>query len=399
MKDQAASSEDRTQTSSEAESPRLAPPGPGHFQPSYRVSRERILDKASTLSRKLPLLLDSRSIRQRGPENETLALDFMIFGARRPRHVLIVSSATHGVEGFCGSAVQHQLLGDQLPNIALGPETAVIVQHANNPYGFAWLRRVSESNVDINRNFQESFDPEQVSAGYELLFDALNPSDLNPDNEAMRWAAIERFADEHGARATQQAIIEGQYKYPQGLQFGGHRPDPCVKHLQDLVREHLCDAQTVYWIDLHTGLGEFGDCELISSFEPEHAHFLTARQVWGDAVRSSRSDESVSTPLNGVMDRGLGRLLKPACDFAFVAAEFGTYPVERVIRALRADNWLHMHGPTDLLGDPLARQIKAEILEALRPDRAEWRIRILDKGRLLIEQALAALPGAEPSTE
>ncbi|MGB7181058.1 MAG: DUF2817 domain-containing protein [Burkholderiaceae bacterium] len=367
----------------------------GHFQPSYKASRASILQRASATSGIHPLLTDSRTIASRGPEGETLALDFMIFGARQPRHVLVVSSATHGVEGFCGSAIQHQLISEQLPGITLGSDTAVIVQHANNPYGFAWLRRVSENNVDINRNFRDRFDEFDVSPGYEQLFDALNPTDLDPDNEAMRWATIARYIEEHGLRTAQQAIIEGQYKYPQGLQFGGHRKDECVAHLQDLVREHLAAAQTVYWVDIHTGLGEFGACESISSFEPEHPNFQTAARVWGDAVRSSRSGDSISTPLRGVMDRGLAGLMADDCQFGFIAAEFGTYPVERVLRALRADNWLHQHGPDDLLGDPVAREIKAEILEALRPDRAEWRMRVLETGRKIIDQAIAALPGAD----
>ena len=60
-------------------------------------------------------------------------------------------------------------------------------------------------------------------------------------------------------------------------------------------------------------------------------------------------------------------------------------------RAMRADNWLHRHGPKDLLLDPAARGIKAEILEAFRPDDAQWRAKIQATGRQIIGQALTAL--------
>ena len=369
-------------------------PVQGHFPASYRQSREKVLDHARALSHRIPLLIDSRSIAPTGPDGETLALDFLVLGARRPRHVLVVSSATHGVEGFAGSAIQQQLLAEQLPQLALASDTAIVVQHANNPYGFAWLRRVSENNVDINRNFRDSFDKTQASAGYEQLLDAINPGDLSPENEALRWATIARYIDEHGLRAAQQAIIEGQYKYPHGLQFGGHQLEPCVTHLRNLVQEHLCDAQTVLWLDVHTGLGESGDCELISSFETDNPVYWQARNVWGDAVHSSQSGQSVSTPLNGVMDRGLARWLAPACNFGFVAAEFGTYPVEQILKALRADNWLHQHGPGHDFDDPLTQQIKAQLVEALRPDLATWRMQILATGKALIDKAIQALPGA-----
>ena len=94
------------------------------------------------------------------------------------------------------------------------------------------------------------------------------------------------------------------------------------------------------------------------------------------------------------MDRGLARWLAPACNFGFVAAEFGTYPVEQILKALRADNWLHQHGPGDDFNDPLTQQIKAQLVEALRPDLATWRMQILATGKALIDKAIQALPGA-----
>jgi threonine synthase len=112
-----------------------------HFQPSYAVSRERFLAGAHALASRHDVTIDSRAIDPKGPAGETLALDFAIFGARRPAHALVLSSGTHGVEGYVGSAIQQHVLAEVLPRLALGPDTAVILQHANNPYGFAWGRR------------------------------------------------------------------------------------------------------------------------------------------------------------------------------------------------------------------------------------------------------------------
>ncbi len=155
------------------------------FQPSYRVSRERLLEGAHQLSGRLDVCVDSRDLAQRGPDGETLALDFVVFGARRPRHAVVVSSGTHGVEGYTGSAIQHWVLQQLLPRLTLAPDTALILQHANNPYGFAWHRRVNENNVDLNRNFQQQFDPMLCSPDYESLFEAINPPDLEPARPAL----------------------------------------------------------------------------------------------------------------------------------------------------------------------------------------------------------------------
>lgn len=360
------------------------------FQPSYSVSRESLLAAGHLVAPRLGLTVDSRSLAERGPQGETLALDFMIFGARRPRHALVISSGTHGVEGYTGSAVQHYIAKLILPRLELGPDTAIILQHANNPYGFAWSRRVNEGNVDYNRNFLERFDPDKVSADYELLYDVLNPTDLDPAREARRWEEAQRFIDDRGMRHFQQVAVEGQYKYPQGMQFGGHQQQAGPRHLLALVREHLADAKTVIWLDFHTGLGEFGACELITGAAASSESYLFSQQVWNGAVKSASSGESLSTPLNGLLDRGIEAALPAGCRLAFAYPEFGTYSMDRVLRAIRADNWLHVHGDP---ADDTGREISAELLEALRPDNARWRRMIIEKGAQLVDQALAHLPG------
>ncbi len=362
------------------------------FQPSYRVSRERLLERAHALAPRLGVTIDSRAIRPRGPGGETLALDFAIFGARRPAHALVISSGTHGVEGYTGSALQHWVLDEVLPHLRLAPGTAIVLQHANNPYGFAWHRRVNESNVDYNRNFRDDFDPAQCSADYEALFDELNPPDLDPEAERARWGRIDAFVAAHGARRFQQAVAEGQYKYPKGLQFGGHRREEGAQHLLALVREHLAGARSVRWIDVHTGLGAFGACELICGAPAGSACLENTRAVWGDEVKSATSGESISTPVSGVLDRGVEAALPPDCRLAFVFPEYGTLPFDQVFRALRADNWLHAHG--DPRGEA-AEPIRAAMLAAFRPDRDDWKRTVLSHASGLVERALATLPGVE----
>lgn len=362
-----------------------------HFPPGYRVSRERFLEGLHAISSRLPVLVDSRSLRQRGPEGETLALDFAIIGARRPKHALVLSSGTHGVEGYTGSALQHWALTELVPRLSLAPDTALILQHANNPYGFAWTRRVNEDNVDPNRNFREAFDPNQCSADYDALYECLNPADLEPANETRRRAEIQAYIDREGARRFQQVAVEGQYKYPQGMQFGGHRRSAATQHLLDLAREHLAAAQTLIWLDIHTGLGESGACELICGAAPGSAEYTFAQQVWTGEVKSSQSGESVSTPLNGLLDLGVRQVVPADTRFAFAFPEYGTWPPDRVIFSLRADNWLHQYGdPTDATG----RAIQAELLEALRPASRDWMRKIIAHGSGLIERTVASLPGA-----
>ena len=91
-----------------------------------------------------------------GLEGETLAMDVALDGAADAQKLLIVSSACHGAEGFCGSGVQVFALHDEAwRQHAREAGVAVLYVHALNPYGFSHLRRVTHENVDLNRNFQD----------------------------------------------------------------------------------------------------------------------------------------------------------------------------------------------------------------------------------------------------
>ena len=71
-----------------------------------------------------------------------------------------------------------------------------------------------------------------------------------------------------------------------------------------------------------------------------------------------------------------------------IALEYGTLPLERVLLALRADNWLHAHG--DLTSD-LGKTIKAQAREAFYQDADDWKQMIWSRGIDTQEIALARL--------
>src|SRR6516225_9551772 len=98
-------------------------------------------------------------------------------------------SGTHGVEGFCGSGCQTGYLNDRLYE-ALSSKSAVILVHALNPFGFAWLRRVNEDNIDVNRNFHDFRKPLPSSEAYEQLHGWLVPGDWTGPQREKADAAL-----------------------------------------------------------------------------------------------------------------------------------------------------------------------------------------------------------------
>jgi Protein of unknown function (DUF2817) len=275
-------------------------------------------------------------------------------------------------------------------NMAHWPDDfALVLVHAINPYGFAWLRRVNEHNVDLNRNSVAHFDPSLVHADYVALHDLLNPENFEPDQEAQRWQAIEHFVSTRGERALQQAVAEGQYHFPRGMQYGGQGPEPSTQHLQALASEGLKGAEQVIWMDYHTGLGELGACELISGCANTDPAFERAAFCW-PTVTSTESGDSLSTKLNGLIEQGLRRTLTELAPsrLVFVSAEYGTHPVMRVLKAMRSDNWLHHFANQQ---HPLWPAIKAEVLEAFRPNQSIWRECVLEAAEQHAQRAFTVL--------
>jgi Protein of unknown function (DUF2817) len=366
-----------------------------YFQASYEASRSALLLGLARISRRHTVVVDSRSVSaltdEHGPNGETLALDFCIIGARQPQHVLMVSCGTHGLEGYVGSAVQHYLLDQVLPTLGLPTNTAIVLLHAINPYGFAWGRRVNEHNVDLNRNFGAHDNPPPCDPDYEALYALLNPTTWTAESRAQDQAALKAFVDQNGLRRLQTAFSAGQYNYPQGVQFGGQAPQASNVHLRALIAEYFQYARTVLWLDFHTGLGEFAACELITGAPKESDEYRFANQVWREGVKSAQSGESVSASLNGLLDRGLISSFPPGCQVAFAFPEYGTYPPRRVMDAICADNWLQHHGHARDAADQFTQALRRECKEMFSPDSREWEHRVVAHGAQLVQEALQHL--------
>ena len=88
----------------------------------------------------------------RGAQGETLTIDLAVLGDASAETLLLLTSGTHGVEGFCGSGAQVALLHDDaFVRAAHERGIAVLFAHALNPYGFSHLRRVNGAAAGDHR--------------------------------------------------------------------------------------------------------------------------------------------------------------------------------------------------------------------------------------------------------
>ena len=356
-----------------------------HFSPDYRGARDRFLRAAQQRG----ATVWTYPLEPRGSGGEEIGVDVAYVGPRDAEALVVISSGLHGIEGFAGSAVQHQLLTEQLDGLALPNAAGLMLVHALNPFGFAALRRVNESNVDLNRNFLRHPDDHVPSPDYDRLYAAINPDALDEASEQRALEDLRAFASEHGVRRLQEVVSSGQYRHPRGMQFGGSREEASNLIARQIVREHV-RATRVAWVDVHTGLGAYGDFVMLTALGPGDPAVRRGGAWYGAAVQSVSAGQAVTPVCHGSSDLGLATEFRPDATVTFFAQEFGTYNPTRVFRAMRADNWLQHHGDTE---SEDGRAIKAELLEVFRPADPAWQRAVLDGGARVIRQARDGLAG------
>ncbi len=353
------------------------------FAQSYGQARSRFMAAAARAG------LDVQSLVHplRGQDGEALALDVARAGPADAPAVLMISSACHGVEGFCGSGVQNALLADaSFHAAAQAAGVAVLYLHALNPHGFSWWRRTTQDNIDLNRNWQDFSQALPANPGYTELADAIVPATWppTPDNEAVLAA----YAARHGAPALQTAITAGQYTHPDGLFYGGRAPSWSRLALATALAEHATRCERLAWIDLHTGLGPSGVGERIFAARHDAATLARARAWWGPGVTSLEEGSSSSAPLTGMIWGAVGEICAQA-EYTGIALEYGTLPLPQMLGALRADQWRENHPEAP---PALAAAIRRANRDAFYVDTAPWREQILAQG---IEAAHQAVRGLE----
>ena len=315
-----------------------------------------------------------------GPEGE-IAMDIACWGDRNAPRALVVSSGTHGVEGYCGSFIQCELLAQGIVD-KLPADMMLMMIHGINPYGFAWKRRGNEDNIDLNRNFFDHDNPPPRNEGYAEIANIFEPEEWHEGAIDAIFDALAQVRAKHdnSHRWQQAAMSGGQYEFPNGIFYGGVAPAWSNLQLNEVVTQNLKD-KTVTWIDVHTGLGHLGAAECIVEYEKKSRPFQRAVKLWGDRVKTMRTNESISAYVSGSIETGLDRWLGDK--LVGCGLEFGTRRSKQVVEALIADQWLHRYGD---LNSEQGKAIKALILDAFFPDDPEWR-QLVIKGASEVVQA------------
>lgn len=354
----------------------LPRPSGFYYSATYLQARTKFLSAAQGAGAHVLHL----PLKAQGTDKQPLFIDIAWLGTKNPQKVLLHTSGLHGVEGFAGSAVQIALLA-QPP--ALAKDDALVIVHCLNPFGMSWLRRYNESNVDLNRNFlSDEKDWRETPKNYHGLNGFLNP----PKPPASDFFLIR--AAYHLLRLKQaefrKAIASGQHAYPKGLFFGGRKLEEGPSLYRTWLKETFKEVKNLFVIDVHTGLGDFGQESLFYKIRSTETPGLS--QVLGKPLPKDFSESDVV----GYRFKGghcdVFSELFPEKKIDFLTQEFGTYSNFKVLRALRAENQYHHYGEKNR-----DHWSKRNLQEAFCPDSKSWRTEILSKGVELAHRAAAYL--------
>ncbi|WP_234685920.1 DUF2817 domain-containing protein [Bradyrhizobium monzae] len=347
------------------------------FSDTYHEARRKFLSRAPG-SR--PYKCSST-----GPAGEELFTDVAYFGPVDASRLVVLVSATHGVEGYCGSAGQLLFLEagfhEKLP-----PSTGMLIIHALNCYGFAWDRRVTAEGIDLNRNFVDFAAPLPANPGYQELADHLVPADLSEASIARAEAAIAAYQTKHGVPNFRFALTGGQYTHPDGMFYGGAEPSEARRTLEQIVADYdVTSKDEVVIVDYHTGLGPYGYGELQTEQSAGREGYEKAVRVFGASVTSPELGNSSSAPIVGTQDTLWERVLGDRR--IYIGPEFGTYPSGRTV--LRKDHWLFKYRPNEVDSD-LGREIRRATKLHFYPQGADWKEMVVWRSHQVHRQTMKA---------
>ncbi len=331
------------------------------LSPDYPTARHRFLLAADQAGAQIT----AHHHPTRGLDGGELWLDVAELGPETAEHTVLLTSGVHGVEGFAGSALQSRWL-HHLSTLDGELGFRVVVVHALNPFGFSWVRRVNEDNVDLNRNFPD-WSNLPVNEAYRKLAADLVPDTWDDATQEATTLALLGYSEEMGAEAMSAAVSGGQYEFSTGLFYGGTGPTWSNQWLHEELEPLLGGASKVTLVDLHTGLGEWGVGELMSDERVGTAAYDRGTALWG-SINSMHDGESSSAILQGDWLSALDGLAS-SVEWTAICLEFGTVDPITVVQALRADAWLHAHGePRSVQGEA----IRAQVRGAFADDDPAW---------------------------
>jgi hypothetical protein len=139
-------------------------------------------------------------------------------------------------------------------------------------------------------------------------------------------------------------------------------------------------------LDIHTGLGRYGEGELLSYLPATSPAFGRMNEWFGD-LKSLVAGDSVSAAVNGTLTAGFDRLVP--CESFTVGLEFGTRAPIAVLYALRADQWYSNNAARLTTAD--REWTRQKMRNAFRIADPRWNDKVIARFDRVMQQLVAGI--------
>ena len=365
------------------------------FPRSYEESRARFRSNLDLIRRLWP---NARLMNHRLAGEEDLTIDWIqAESSERNEKLLLFTTGEHGIEGYVGSAMLELFLEEYLPRLE-PKSTGLLLVHAINPWGMKHRRRTNGRNVDLNRTFV--WDPSSLDKSFNPDYGRLEPF-LNPKGPVRSlFGSYISFLVQLlgnlarlGAQRLREATLLGQYRFPQGLFYGGESIPEETRVLVGLYRDHMREYEQIVHLDMHTGYGPRYQMSLVNSWmEPRGSKELERQYSYPLVVKANPSEfYSIQGDMIDYVYT-LARNEFPDKRLYATSFEFGTLgnsPMA-MIRSLGIgvlENRLHWFGA----GNPQVRErIERDFRELFAPQDERWRAKAVTDARQAFQGILSA---------
>jgi len=362
-----------------------------YFNDSYEHARQAFRAESNKLKQQNPETAVF-SIPVKSNIDTNLTIDFCFIPAKaQTDKLLILSSGVHGAEGYVGSGVQLFFM-DKYLNTELLNETSVLLIHSVNPFGFKYSRRVTENNIDLNRNSDIDLKLyETKNTGYEKVYDLINPKGF-VETESMANKFFFAKAIKEIAKKTmpvlRQAVLQGQYSFPEGLYYGGNNFEPQIKDLAPIIDTICLPYKTILAIDLHTGYGARGKLHLFPN--PVDEDLKKQMETIFKGFQIDWGDSGDFYTITGDFVSYIGKINKNKT-FIPMTFEYGTMDSQTTMGSLKSIHIMILENQGQQYGyatDKDSLKVKKDIVEMYYPSSEAWRSNVIDETKKLFDSSL-----------
>ena len=227
------------------------------YSESFYNSYEEIRAHLGELTKELGVEISSYAV----DEEDGLYIDsFYLPSTGDKTNLIVLTTGVHGMEGYIGATMLDVFFQDVYPTLDPA-DTGVLVVANVNPYGMKYFRRYNENNVDLNRNFILDWDSFDLASNteYPKVDTFLGPTGKIGNglwHEVGFYLSLAKTAVTEGADTVSDALLTGQYEYPQGVYYGGNGDEVSTVYLKDVFNQCLdSDYENIVHIDIHSGYG------------------------------------------------------------------------------------------------------------------------------------------------